>query len=60
MNTYGACPSCKGLGITKHISLDLIMPDKSLSVLDGGINQSLIQPDPVSIYLLSRLFTIPS
>ena len=28
---YGACPSCKGLGITKHISLDLIMPDKSLS-----------------------------
>ncbi len=34
---YGACPLCKGLGATQHISLDLLIPDKSLSILDGGI-----------------------
>ena len=28
---YGACPTCKGLGITKHVSLDLLIPDKNLS-----------------------------
>ena len=34
---YGACPMCKGLGITKHISLDLLIPDRSLSILGGAI-----------------------
>ena len=34
---YGACNLCKGLGVTQHIDLDLLMPDKDLSILDGGI-----------------------
>lgn len=51
---YGACPSCKGLGITKHISLDLIMPDKSLSVLDGGIKTITIDNNIET----NRLFTL--
>ncbi len=34
---YGACPMCKGLGVTQHISLDLLIPDKNLSIIDGGI-----------------------
>ena len=34
---YGACPHCKGLGITKHISEDLIIPNKNLSIAEGGI-----------------------
>ena len=34
---YGACHVCNGLGITQKISEDLIMPDKSLSILDKGI-----------------------
>lgn len=34
---YGACPTCKGLGITKHISIDLLIPDKKISILDGAI-----------------------
>lgn len=34
---YGACETCKGLGVTKHISLDLLIPDKSKSILDGAI-----------------------
>ena len=34
---YGACKECKGLGITQHIDIDLLIPDKSLSILDGAI-----------------------
>jgi excinuclease ABC subunit A len=34
---YGACPVCKGLGNVYTISMDLILPDKSLSVREGGI-----------------------
>ena len=34
---YGACPHCKGLGKTKHIDLDLLIPDWNLSIPDGGI-----------------------
>lgn len=34
---YGACPDCKGLGIVKTIDMDLVFPDKSLSIAQGGI-----------------------
>lgn len=51
---YGACPTCKGLGITKHISLDLIIPDKNLSILDGGIKTMTIDDNIET----NRLITI--
>ncbi|MDD4705805.1 MAG: excinuclease ABC subunit UvrA [Bacilli bacterium] len=34
---YGACPECKGIGIKQNISLDLLVPDKTKSILDGAI-----------------------
>ena len=34
---YGACPVCKGLGKTKHIDLNLLIPDWNLSIPEGGI-----------------------
>ncbi|MDB5229933.1 MAG: uvrA, partial [Chitinophagaceae bacterium] len=34
---YGACPSCKGLGSIYSASLDAILPDKNLSIKEGGI-----------------------
>ncbi|HWR33014.1 MAG TPA: excinuclease ABC subunit UvrA [Chitinophagaceae bacterium] len=34
---YGACPVCKGLGNVYTINLDLVIPDKNLSVREGGI-----------------------
>ena len=34
---YGACPVCKGLGNVYTINLDLVVPDPSLSVTEGGI-----------------------
>ncbi len=51
---YGACPMCKGLGITKHISLDLLIPDKNLSILDGAI-KSITIDDNIET---NRLFTL--
>ena len=34
---YGACPECKGLGTKLKIGEALLMPDKNLSILKGGI-----------------------
>lgn len=34
---YGACPACMGIGTITLVSPELIMPDKSLSINQGGI-----------------------
>ena len=34
---YGACPNCGGLGFKMEFDPDLIVPDKSKSVLDGAL-----------------------
>ena len=34
---YGACQRCNGLGIRMELDIDLIVPDKSLSLSDGAI-----------------------
>jgi excinuclease ABC subunit A len=34
---YGACPVCKGLGNVYSISMEAIIPDKGLSIKEGGI-----------------------
>ena len=34
---YGACPVCKGLGNVYTIDMDVILPDTSLSINEGGI-----------------------
>lgn len=34
---YGACPECKGLGTKLKIGEALLMPDKTKSILEGGI-----------------------
>lgn len=33
----GACPVCEGFGNTLHVDIDLIVPDKSLSIAEGAI-----------------------
>lgn len=33
----GACDQCKGLGVTMSVDLDYLIPDKSLSIAEGGI-----------------------
>ncbi|MFU0833432.1 MAG: excinuclease ABC subunit UvrA [Oscillospiraceae bacterium] len=37
---FGACPKCAGLGVFMKIDPDRIIPDKSLSINQGGIKAS--------------------
>ena len=39
-NPYGACPTCTGLGMQLKADPALIIPDDSLSILDGAITAS--------------------
>ncbi len=35
---YGACPSCKGLGVAHRISMEEVLPDKSKTIsVEGGL-----------------------
>ncbi len=36
-NPFGACPHCLGIGVLRTVSAEKIMPDKSLSLSEGGI-----------------------
>ena len=36
-NPFGACPDCLGLGYKMEFDIDLMIPDKSLSILKGAI-----------------------
>ena len=37
-NPQGACPHCSGLGDTRRIAIDRLIPNKKLSLSEGGIN----------------------
>ncbi|HUX45082.1 MAG TPA: excinuclease ABC subunit UvrA [Terracidiphilus sp.] len=37
-NPFGACPRCQGFGNTVDYDLNLVIPDKSLSLADGAID----------------------
>ena len=39
-NPHGACPTCSGLGIQMLIDPERIMPNRKLSIENGGINAS--------------------
>jgi excinuclease ABC subunit A len=50
-NPYGACPTCTGLGIQLRVDPDIIMPNKNLSIVDGGIvasNWGNVKTDSIS------------
>jgi excinuclease ABC subunit A len=34
---YGACPVCRGLGTTFHVNMEAVLPDRELSISEGGI-----------------------
>ena len=36
-NPTGACPKCFGLGTLRKLSIDKIIPDKSLSLYSGAV-----------------------
>ncbi|MCQ2419098.1 MAG: excinuclease ABC subunit UvrA [Clostridia bacterium] len=39
-NPYGACPECSGLGFQLKVAPELVIPDPSKSIYDGGIQAS--------------------
>ncbi len=43
----GACSTCNGLGFTQKVDLDFLMPDRNLSINEGGIvfYKNIIQKD---------------
>lgn len=43
----GACATCNGLGFTQKVDLDFLMPDRNLSINEGGIvfYKNIIQKD---------------
>ena len=57
---YGACSECKGLGIKQKIDIDLIIPNRELSINAGGINTLNAEDGIVAtqINTLSRHFDI--
>lgn len=46
---HGACPKCKGLGYVSAVDIDKIIPNKKLSIYEGGI-------EPLGKYKNSILF----
>lgn len=36
-NPFGACPTCEGFSLVLGIDTDLVIPDKRLSVYEGGV-----------------------
>ncbi|MFV1979706.1 MAG: excinuclease ABC subunit UvrA [Rhodothermia bacterium] len=34
---YGACPDCQGLGTRRRIDMDLVIPDRSATLAQGGL-----------------------
>ncbi len=39
-NPYGACPTCSGIGSQLVPDVDLVIPDRNVSILEGGIATS--------------------
>ena len=59
---YGACPDCNGLGFKQKIDEDLIIPDKSKSIIDGGIVAYNMDASIsfTQINTLAKYYNIPS
>ncbi len=39
-NPFGACPKCTGIGSFQRVDPDLVLPNKDLSIREGGIKAS--------------------
>ena len=45
---YGACPDCKGLGVKYNLDIDLVIPDRNLSINEGAIKPFNIDDDNIN------------
>jgi excinuclease ABC subunit A len=61
----GSCPECKGIGFRMEADPDLIVPDKSLSIIDGAIKffGGFFGPPKIEfqeILILCKYYQIPT
>lgn len=58
-NPFGACPTCFGLGYKMEFDIDLMIPDKRLSISEGAIQvmgwQSCTDPSSFTYAILKAL-----
>jgi excinuclease ABC subunit A len=52
---YGACPDCNGLGTRKEVDLDLVIPDFSKSIAQGGV---ACLGKPREVWIFSQLAAV--
>ena len=55
---YGACPTCTGLGMQMRIDPEILMPNKALSLMDGGLVASgwgNLRTDSISLMYFEAL-----
>ena len=45
---YGACPDCKGIGVKYNLDIDLVIPDRNLSINEGAIKPFSIDDDNIN------------
>ena len=57
----GACPVCDGLGFKRHIDVDLLIPDKTLSIEGGALRKWSSEDTMSMVSLMSFMetFKIP-
>ncbi len=60
----GACPNCNGLGFTEEVDVNNLIPDKELSILEGGIRyyKNIIGSDNIewqTFTILCEKYQIP-
>ncbi len=53
----GACEECKGLGVTQKVDLEILIPDRSKSILNGGITyyKNTVNTDNIEWQRFSKL-----
>ncbi|MCL2714437.1 MAG: excinuclease ABC subunit UvrA [Alphaproteobacteria bacterium] len=54
-NPTGACPSCGGLGVEAHVTEDLVVPDKELTLRKGAIAPWAKSTSPYYLQTLTAL-----
>jgi len=47
---YGSCEDCKGLGVKYKIDIDLVIPDKNKSIIEGAIKPINLEEESSIIY----------
>ncbi len=56
-NPHGACQTCTGLGYKLEIDPDLVVPDKNMSIAEGGV-QAWARTGSISPWYLSQLSSL--